>query len=65
MASWAVSSARSVPVELGAWSFSAETPGREPPDSLERGHGSQRKTAVRLFGRRKFRACTYRPGFSI
>ena len=31
MVSWAVSSARSVPVELGAWSFSAETPGREPP----------------------------------
>ncbi len=40
MVSWAVSSARSVPVELGAWSFSAETPGREPPDSLERGHGN-------------------------
>ena len=39
MASWAVSSARSVPVELGAWSFSAETPGRESPDSLEQARG--------------------------
>ena len=39
MASWAVSSARSAPVELGAWSFSAETPGRESPDSLEQARG--------------------------
>ncbi len=31
MVSWAVSSTRSAPVELGAWSFSAEMPGRPPP----------------------------------